>query len=305
MAKYKLIKYYPGVCTPVGTICDEDYYFNDFSIQISKYPEFWEKVEEKEYEILELANKDGDKINTKGCSDEFIEYILRNNKVNIRSIKRLSDGEVFTIGDRITGQYYGKKEPIRIIESFVPERGEFMVKQSFGHSRLSGIKKVKEPLFKTEDGVDIYYGDRYYFYNSDDLDCTEPYDDYAENIDNRRLWNNYKCFSTKEKAQEYINSKKVLFTTVDGVDIKAGDYLYVTSFTGEVVYKEGTKAYMTQEITGKVAYSTKEAAEEALIMNKACLSINDIAVIIGQCNETKRINLDKLTAKLKKLVKSK
>ena len=70
-----------------------------------------------------------------------------------------------------------------------------------------------------------------------------------------------------------------MFTAVDGVDIKMGDYFYVTSFTGEVVYKEGARGYMTQEITGKVAYSTKEAAEEALIMNKACLSINDIISI--------------------------
>ena len=56
---------------------------------------------------------------------------------------------------------------------------------------------------------------------------------------------------------------------------------------------------------GDVIFTTKEEAEDYIILNKPCLSIKDIAPIIGFCNNTTYVDLDLLTEKLKKLVKSK
>jgi hypothetical protein len=65
-------------------------------------------------------------------------------------------------------------------------------------------------------------------------------------------------------------------------------------------FKNNTTIY-----PGDVIFTTKEEAEEYIILNKPCLSIKDIAPIIGFCNNTTYVDLDLLTEKLKKLVKSK
>ena len=69
--KYKLIKEYPG-SPELGIIAEERYVMKD-------QPEYWEEVVEKDYEIL----------------------ISRVVPQEILSVKRLSDGEVFTIGDEV------------------------------------------------------------------------------------------------------------------------------------------------------------------------------------------------------------
>jgi hypothetical protein len=65
-------------------------------------------------------------------------------------------------------------------------------------------------------------------------------------------------------------------------------------------FKNNTTIY-----PGDVIFTTKEEAEDYIILNKSCLSIKDIAPIIGFCNNTTYVDLDLLTEKLKKLVKSK
>ena len=66
--------------------------------------------------------------------------------------------------------------------------------------------KVKQPLFKTEDGVDIFKGDEY-FYTTDLFVCVkskaEKYS--TTGIASTGIW---KDFSTKEKAEEYILMNK-------------------------------------------------------------------------------------------------
>ena len=92
--KYKLIKKYPG-SDSVGTIVTgygKDGWYSkgpggktyDWTLIVYN-PEYWEEVVEKDYEIL------------KTCPIEGIIY----------SVKRLSDGEVFTVGDRIKVYQHG------------------------------------------------------------------------------------------------------------------------------------------------------------------------------------------------------
>ena len=108
MKKYKLIKTYPGspelsteiIETQINSLCpvNECYIsgktfmlIGDDSFEIKNpknYPEFWEKVVEKDYEILCIKHK-----KSKCFYRNSID--LRNlNLYDIHSVKRLSDGEV-------------------------------------------------------------------------------------------------------------------------------------------------------------------------------------------------------------------
>jgi len=128
MKKYKLIKTYPGspelsteiIETKINSLCpvNECYIsgktfmlIGDDSFEIKNpenYPEFWEKVVKKDYEILCIKHKESNHIwkNDSQLKNIFciadgkapftsLEEINRYPKVyEIHSIKRLSDGEV-------------------------------------------------------------------------------------------------------------------------------------------------------------------------------------------------------------------
>jgi hypothetical protein len=122
--KYKLIKKYPG-SDPVGTIVTgygKDGWYSkgpggktyDWTLVVYN-PEYWEEVVEKDYEILSFKQDSGitdlwtkfsggwsRNVNGYPATAPYtLEDILKNNLYTIHSVKRLSDGEVFTVGDRI------------------------------------------------------------------------------------------------------------------------------------------------------------------------------------------------------------
>lgn len=123
MRKFKLIKEYPG-SPKLNTVFD--YWTDGISEQvynksnnpsfisletIKKYPEFWEEVVEKEYEILSFKRisdscdmgvaylqKSGGYLHLPALSSMWegasLEWMLKSKEYVINSIKRLSDGEV-------------------------------------------------------------------------------------------------------------------------------------------------------------------------------------------------------------------
>ena len=130
-------------------------------------------------------------------TNELQSKSLYHDGFNIRSVKRLSDSEVFTVGDfvkeTITGQCKGW------------EIKEFSLKDSRCFScgvNINNIEKLKEVLFTTEDGVDIFEGDTYYVANIKSWQCYKHY----ANIDGNTGLDKY--FSTKEAAEEYILMNK-------------------------------------------------------------------------------------------------
>ena len=183
---------------------------------VKNYPEFWQEVVEKDYEILEVITNNG----------KFIEKVYNQDATikpywKIHSIKRLSDGEIFTIGDLVgtPGSTYPLKE-FKIIDCENTLAVHYY-KDKIGGSghyncRLKNLKKVKQPLFTTEDGVDIFEGDKYYYINSNFNDPWEIINtkaDCPEIINKNNL--NYKRFSTKEKAEEYILMHKPCLSLKD------------------------------------------------------------------------------------------
>ena len=85
-------------------------YFSQKEVENS--PKFWKKVEEKDYEILELSHKDEGipytinelwkRHSFSFNSKEDLIYSLFTGNYNIHSIKRLSDNKVFKIDDIVT-----------------------------------------------------------------------------------------------------------------------------------------------------------------------------------------------------------
>jgi hypothetical protein len=109
--------------------------------------------------------------------------------------------EIFTIGDKTT---------LGIITCFRLLDNEIMVDFDNKNSillRSKQLQHVKQPLFTTEDGVDVFEGMSFY-YVCEELELYNTICCYDEDI---KLYNNSKFFSTKEKAEEYIiMNKKVL-----------------------------------------------------------------------------------------------
>lgn len=231
MRKFKLIKEYPG-SPKLGSIWDDN------SPNCAKYPEFWQEIVEKDYEILSLARVCSIKpaiTDVSNYNDEFIEALLKCDNARIHSIKRKSDGEVFTIGDKVVHNFC-KEAKIEKIYFIEPNRLAIYISKGW-NSSIYNIEHIKQPLFTTEDGVDIFEGDIYYFINK----------------------------NLKGRINNLIARKGSSRTESD-----QKEFLY---------------------------FSTEASAEEYILMNKPCLSINDI-------NKLKVLTFSNWDKYLKELVKT-
>jgi hypothetical protein len=209
--KYKLIKEYPG-SPELGSIAAD--VFLPTTINKDWFPEFWEKVEELNYEILTVKPSEANTVNKN--KEAIVTWHVSNNNLkywNINSVKRLSDGEVFTIGDLIDFSFFGNKG-FKKIEGFAIDYFENKLMTAYQSAYGIGIalwKKapVKTPLFTTEDGVVIFERDMLFYV----LKSFEIHNNPANEFDGQS--NDYKYFSTKEKADEYIFYNKPYLSLMD------------------------------------------------------------------------------------------
>jgi hypothetical protein len=224
--KYKLIKIYPG-SPKLGTIVkvQKDGYIHwnvnsnihnlnyihptnyIHNSSIEQYKEFWQPIVEKDYEILrfilpgnlEYYSKCLNNVIHVQNAKNSIEFMLKNpNTYKIYSVKRKSDGEIFTIGDNTKygciDKFYIKNDyllAIIILES----NGRYLLEIG-----LKDLEKIKQPLFTTEDGVDIFEGDSFAHTSG----WTEPKIIRATSKHLNYKLPMDKLFSTKEKAEEFI-----------------------------------------------------------------------------------------------------
>lgn len=246
--KYKLIEEYPGspeIGVTAVLLKDECYQVNDsargyfgyMKHTVENNPKFWKLVEEPKFQILSYYAK-----NISGKGDNYVdpEYIwterlpgkqgqwaqFRNNEwitgtytteeitnhngYGIHSVKRLSDGEVFTIGDKIKHSHV--KLPIVKFENL--SHGDLVVELTNGNSySVDCISKLKDPLLTTEDGVEIFEGGEFW----------EVFDNYSR-IAKVNFYcietflkhgSDRKTFSTKEKAEEFIEKNTKKYSLID------------------------------------------------------------------------------------------
>lgn len=234
MKKYKLIKWYPSLPKDwkigiVATSTKKESVFYEINekiftnVEIQNNPEFWEEIIEKEYEILKISSKKENDAheertvitnNFKECDgDDWQKYW------NIHSVKRLSDGEIFTIGDKVT---------LDNTEMFTGKIWKFEVYKDninvfyAGFDYITDITKVKTPLFTTEDGVDIF--GKYTLFTVGITLKVNSLDYYKINeVSHLGLSSpnliDFKWFNLKENAEKYIEQNKPKYSENQITDI--------------------------------------------------------------------------------------
>jgi hypothetical protein len=225
MKTYKLIKTYPGSPATgfildksweikVGTLIYATHYVNNSAFNPVNYPEYWKEIVKKDYEILSFYNKEGNSYYTVKSENYFsepastrtLDYCLLYYKIH--SVKRLSDDEIFTIGDRIIVNDFTNKICIINCISSINNNIKFdyeNLEGCTGHNQpLNELVKFKQPLFTTEDGVDMFDADRFYICGIDDWKAKACRASPSAIFSTDRS----KKFSTKEKAEAYILMNK-------------------------------------------------------------------------------------------------
>lgn len=243
--QYKLIKEYPG--SPIlNTIIDNGNSLKEWryttqnlsniksetSIDILyfdpiNYKEFWQKIKNKEYEILAFRGKslifsiftlkkDGLYYHNVDHPNEThpltLTTSLNNFNLEIYSVNRLSDGEIFTIGDRVT---YNNRVYWDIFGLSINSDGDYMMANEKGTSlkdcnwcsiHHKDFRKVitKQKLFTTEDGVDIFDSNTivYGILNSKSGNTLGAIQD--KKVESAINFINTLWYSTREKVEEYI-----------------------------------------------------------------------------------------------------
>ena len=127
-------------------------------------------------------------------------------------------------------------------------------------------------LFRTEDGVAIYDGDKAFCVGLRD---SEKYQIFSVNS-SYATSKNYLWFSTYDKAKKYVNSK-VLFQTEDGVDIFIGSrFCYVRD---QELFSYHGRLFIANDKTPKYKeafyFSTLQKAQEYILNNKVLLVTED------------------------------
>lgn len=237
--KYKLIKAYPGSPTlGIKVEVDSDgWCCTSCNLNPQDYPEFWEKIVEKEYEILSFKTTDKhsgfknilsvlqndnnynfkDQCNNTSCTlDEMLISVNKGYNI-IHSVKRLSDGCIFTIGDTIFSNDY---KPTKLEKITIRDNGVIAMWGKYHSNMLGEIGLasciIKQPLFTTEDGLDIYDGDKIH---SVDRDLLISKDDGRYITKDFVRSSRYKYFSNREKAEEYILMNKPCLSINDVLSV--------------------------------------------------------------------------------------
>lgn len=232
MKKYKLIKEYPGSLS-INTVVEliniysgyykviktkDSCYSNTLSRNtIENFPDNWQEVVEKEYEILSIIDTSTSWIyklikdsNIFRYEREYNVLELTLNSINnqlddsykIHSVKRLSDGEVFTIDQLIYSKFWGASGNIIKLHLV----GETLYYDSKNGNKqfssvISDLHIIKQKLFTTEDGVDVFEKDEIYVVSKIHFIISNWT---SQCLTSSNLNPNYLSFSTKEKAEEYI-----------------------------------------------------------------------------------------------------
>jgi hypothetical protein len=205
--------------------------FENFSSILNNFKKSKEQVVNKGWEILSFAGncfkwnkcEDG-RYKTEDNSQPFtFEYLLNTEGVKIHSVKRLSDEDIFCIGDKV------RYEPIGCPDHFHNDheityleidKDNFMrvmgSSPQYFNFPFSKIKKSKSVLFTTEDGLAMYGGEDI-FYVGETFEINEWVSHKTEYLYPDKL----KYFSTKQAAETYVLENKPLLSVKDVCSLTA------------------------------------------------------------------------------------
>lgn len=274
MRKFKLIKNFPDSGLDLGDVITfpEDSNIAEYKAknssdflqftlsEVEKYTEYWLELIDisNDFTVLSIkyhgniyeltntkianvfVNSQDFKYEYKGGWMPLFESIQDSRKVHpeveIHSVKRLSDDKVFTVGDTINVADTRIKGKIdRIIICNNPDsdvvasmsknsKGKlfFCVMNHNGNVRLDEANILKKPLFTTEDGVDIYEGDKYCWVRKDPMYISDGMYTAVEHDKKDYLY-----FSTREAAKEYVLLNKLCLSINDIKECFKKEMLFV------------------------------------------------------------------------------
>lgn len=219
----------------------------------------WEEIlSEKEYEILSFKSNVRFKArhivdcNQHSWNKKFEAY-FKDSEWNIHSIKRISDSEIFSIGDKVqlvSGNWKDRNTILSKIEIkdntvvFEITQGKYKSKYSQG---IQNWKKAKKPLFTTEDGVEIFEGDEFFrVWNINDKFKLDNYKCYADkNYAAETMMKTVPHFSTKIAAENYIKYNKPCLSYKDVSE-------FLIEQTNVDCYKDCFKSTLDELVKSKI-----------------------------------------------------
>ncbi len=175
---------------------------------------------QKDWEVISLSY-DGDKITKYAlCIYGFLQGDRRYKDFSIHSVIRVSDSEVFTIGDTFT--YEGlrannwEEGAFPTIKSFNIYSGDIYINEHYKGTQRSIAQWMKLPppeekpvLFTTEDGFNVYEGDWYFYVEEKNNNFTVVS---HSGITKKRP---HKYFSSRDAANEYVIMNRSLLSLED------------------------------------------------------------------------------------------
>ena len=257
----------------------------------------WEEVKEHlpEYTIMEFRcphdNRLSHKLQANGCygvNDEAwatlqemligegeYSHCVKSGHWYIHSVRR-NDGLVVSVGDKVCTIITPEPRSVEVIKINNRGMGICRIGGTNPQCYLEAVTKVLKPILTTEDNKTLYEGEKYWAYYPDsgwveDGDNAVILNDWAKNA--------WKIFSTESARSEYIKSlkPKVILVTEDGKEVI--DPEMILYGVNEQIALAGH--LMTKTITANPLptikwFSTQDAREEHIIMNKPVLSLTDI-----------------------------
>jgi len=182
------------------------------------------EIEKKEFEIV--------KYGVNQYSNHDPEPDCEELGCTIYSIKRLSDGQIFSIGDKVTHRLAPHKT-LEIVRFSIFEKTLLRVHHDYNgvdYSSINNLTKLPQrvSLFTTEDGFDIYEGDTSYIVETD-LWCIV--EDKGSKISSTTFWNCRKAFMSKSSAEEYLLMNKPCLSVKEVFELQLPQS-YNSSFGG-------------------------------------------------------------------------
>lgn len=161
----------------------------------------WEEIIEKDYEILSFVDisklvkkEDGlfyrENTQNKGVREDQISHF------RINSVKRLSDGETFTLSDKVKQSNVIHNNTFTITGFEFDVNKEHLLAVGNGGIKISKIEKIKPVLFTTEDGKEIFEGDTIF-------PVTDTFELLSTDLASRKDVG-VRCFLIKEEAEEFV-----------------------------------------------------------------------------------------------------
>lgn len=188
-------------------------------------------LSEPEYEVISVSTN-----SIFGVSDSQIDIKAFNEgkqpNWKINSVKRLSDGAIFTVGDTVSNPKLRCNSTFKITGFTLDCNKNHLLALGNGAIGIRKIEKVITPVFITEDGVKTFHGDEFFVLFLDNI-IKEPehcvYGAYIAQNGHSHTWlTPFLNFSTREKANEFKDNflNEIKFSILDVLKAKTNENSY-------------------------------------------------------------------------------